>query len=77
MQASLRILDMCSNTSELVSTLKALIMGYQTLKNIMDRYCSVLKEDGIAEELLLTYRTTDLIPRRAQKVHLGQTFSKY
>ena len=64
--ADLRFL--CSKYSDLMQTLIASIYGYQTLKFIMFHYCTVLKDDGIANQKLLEYKCVDSIPRRAQKV---------
>jgi len=75
----------CAKNCTLMSILTSTSSGYQTLKNILVRYCPVLKEGGIADQSHLTYTQEDTIPRRVRRVHeyvlqnmyLGQIFTPF
>ena len=66
MMADIRFL--CSKQGDLTTMLTASIHGYQTLKSIMVRHCKILKEDGICNQNLLDFKSTESISRRGQKV---------
>ena len=75
---------MCSQDKDLAVVLRSTSRGYQSLRNIMKRYCAVLRDDGIAEQRLLDWDNSP-VPRRAQKVReyvlqqkfLGQSYTAF
>ncbi len=67
----------CAKNCTLMSILTSTSSGYQTLKNILVRYCPVLKEGGIADQSHLSYIQKDSIPRRVRRVQEYACPSEY